>query len=244
MRYFLKNIAQDSMPRTILFIVLGVAMWVPSFLKQENTAWLIATLVLVILNTLLTIHYFYKSGITNLPSTFVAATAWFGLSTIPILHTCWQTQFVIMGVLLACLVLLKMDYQHEATEEAFLATLICCVVAVMPTLFFAGIMVLWFYLIVKRQMTWRVWAASLIAIALRVVLMAVLHYMGWWSAIWMENIPALAWQSWAISGSKLLVLFLTILLPLRRPSLASGILYLVCMIGLLVGHVVCQVKCI
>lgn len=139
------------MLRTILLIVLGMAMWIPSFFRQENTAWLIATLVLVILNTLLTTQYFYKSGITSLPSPFVAATTWFGLSAIPALHACWQTQFVIMGVLLACLVLLKMDYQHEATEEVFLATLICCVVAVIPSIFFTGIMMLWSYLIANDK---------------------------------------------------------------------------------------------
>lgn len=166
------------MLRMIVLIILGIVMWVPSFFRQEHSANVIVTLVLTILNTLLTTKYFYKSGITNLPSPFVAATMWLGLSAIPALHTCWQTQFVIMGVLLACLVLLKIDYQNEATEEVFLATLICCVVAVIPSIFFTGIMMLWSYLIAKRQMTWRVWAASLIAIAIRIVGMAVLHYMG------------------------------------------------------------------
>ena len=122
------------MLRTIILIVLGVAMWVPTFLREENNALVIVTLVLTIINTLLTTHYFYRGGISSLPSPFVAATIWFASSAFPTLHSCWQAQLVIMGVLLACLVLLKMDYQHEATEEAFLATLICCVVAVTPSI--------------------------------------------------------------------------------------------------------------
>ena len=224
------------MLRTILLIVLGMAMWIPSFFRQENTAWLIATLVLVILNTLLTTQYFYKSGITNLPSPFVAATMWLGLSAIPALHTCWQTQFVIMGVLLACLVLLKIDYQNEATEEVFLATLICCVVAVIPSIFFTGIMMLWSYLIAKRQMTWRVWAASLIAIAIRIVGMAVLHYMGWLQVIWMENIPHLSGLLWLLFGVVYLLSFLSIYIPLKRPSVSSGVFYLITIIILIFAN--------
>ena len=230
MRYFLKNIAQDSMLRTVILIVLGVAMWVPSFLRQENSALVIVTLVLTIVNTLLTTHYFYRAGITSLPSPFVAATIWFGFSAIPALHTCWQAQFVIMGIFLALLVLLNMDYQHEATEEAFLATLICCVVAVTPSIFFTGIMMLWGYLIAKRQMTWRVWLASLIAIAVRVVFMTILHYFGWLESIWMENIPRLSGILWGIFLGVFLLTSLAVILPMRRPSVGSGVFYTIYML--------------
>lgn len=236
MRYFLKNIAQDSMLRTILLIVLGVAMWVPSFLRQENSALVIVTLVLTIINTLLTTHYFYRGGISSLPSPFVAATIWFASSAFPTLHSCWQAQLVIMGVLLACLVLVKMDYQHEATEEAFLATLICCVVAVTPSIFFTGIMMLWGYLIAKRQMTWRVWFASLTAIALRIVLMAVLHYMGWLVMIWMENIPHLSGLQWLLCDVVFLLGFLSAYLPLQRSSVGSGIFYLITIVVLAMAN--------
>ena len=220
----------------IVLIILGIVMWVPSFFRQEHSASIIVTLVLTILNTLLTTQYFYKGGITNLPSPFVAATIWLGLSAIPALHTCWQTQFVIMGVLLACLVLLKIDYQNEATEEVFLATLICCVVAVIPSIFFTGIMMLWSYLIAKRQMTWRVWAASLIAIAIRIVGMAVLHYMGWLQVIWMENIPHLSGLLWLLFGAVYLLSFLSIYIPLKRPSVSSGVFYLITIIILIFAN--------
>ena len=224
------------MLRMIVLIILGIVMWVPSFFRQEHSASVIVTLVLTILNTLLTTQYFYKGGITNLPSPFVAATMWLGLSAIPALHTCWQTQFVIMGVLLACLVLLKIDYQNEATEEVFLATLICCVVAVIPSIFFTGIMMLWSYLIAKRQMTWRVWAASLIAIAIRIVGMAVLHYMGWLQVIWMENIPHLSGLLWLLFGVVYLLSFLSIYIPLKRPSVSSGVFYLITIIILIFAN--------
>lgn len=187
------------------------------------------------MNTLLTTQYFYRAGLTSLPSPFVATSTWFGLSVLPLLHTCWQAQLLLLGVLLVGLILLKMDYQHEATEEAFLSTLICCIVAIAPTIFFTGIMILWGYLIAKRQMTWRVWMASLIAIALRIFVAGGLRYMGWLEWLWMENLPRLAWQDWLISIGIIIVTFAAILLPMRKASVGSGVFYITYMVALLIA---------
>ena len=185
------------------------------------------------MNTLLTTQYFYRAGLTSLPSPFVATSTWFGLSVLPLLHTCWQAQLLLLGVLLVGLILLKMDYQHEATEEAFLSTLICCIVAVAPTIFFTGIMILWGYLIAKRQMTWRVWLASLIAIALRFFVAFGLRYMGWLEWMWIENLPRLAWQEWLIGIGIVVTTFAAILLPMRKASVGTGLFYLIYLIALL-----------
>ena len=226
MRYFLKNIAQDSMLRTITLIVLGVAMWVPSFFEQEYLIPKVVTLLITITNALLITQCFYRGRETNLPSPFVGSTYWLAMSAIPALHTCWQTQFVIMGMLLAILILLRTDYHHESTEEAFLSTLICCFFAPLQSTIMTGILLIWGYLIFKGLMTWRVWFASLIAIAVRVILMAVLHFFGWLEWLWMENIPHLtAWQ-WLIFCGIFLLTALLLLLPLRKPSVASGTIYL------------------
>lgn len=187
------------------------------------------------MNTLLTTQYFYRAGLTSLPSPFVATSTWVGLSVLPLLHTCWQAQLLLLGVLLVGLILLKMDYQHEATEEAFLSTLICCIVAIAPTIFFTGIMILWGYLIAKRQMTWRVWMASLIAIALRIFVAGGLRYMGWLEWLWMENLPRLAWQDWLISIGIIIVTFAAILLPMRKASVGSGVFYITYMVALLIA---------
>ena len=185
------------------------------------------------MNTLLTTQYFYRAGLTSLPSPFVATSTWFGLSVLPLLHTCWQAQLLLLGVLLVGLILLKMDYQHEATEEAFLSTLICCIVAIAPTIFFTGIMILWGYLIAKRQMTWRVWMASLIAIALRFFVAFGLRYMGWLEWMWIENLPRLAWQEWLIGIGIVVTTFAAILLPMRKASVGTGLFYLIYLIALL-----------
>jgi hypothetical protein len=225
-KYFLKNIAQDSMLRTIILIVLGVAIWVPSFFAQEYLIAKVVTLLLTITNALLYTQCFYRGRETNLPSPFVGSTYWLAMSAIPALHTCWQAQLVIMGMLLAILTLLRADYHHEATEEAFLSTLICCFFAPLQSTILTGIFLIWGYLIFKGMMTWRVWFASLIAIAVRVILMLSLHYLGWLEWLWLENIPHLsAWQWLTFSGVFLLTA-LMLLLPLRRPSIASGTIYL------------------
>ena len=190
------------------------------------------------MNTLLTTQYFYRAGLTSLPSPFVATSTWFGLSVLPLLHTCWQAQLLLLGVLLVGLILLKMDYQHEATEEAFLSTLICCIVAIAPTIFFTGIMILWGYLIAKRQMTWRVWMASLIAIALRFFVAFGLRYMGWLEWMWIENLPRLAWQEWLIGLGIVVTTFAAIILPMRKASVGTGLFYLIYLIALLAAGTV------
>ena len=201
-------------------------MWIPSLLSSPSLVSVLITLGLTLTNSLLVMQFFYRSKITSLPSGFVASTWWITLSAIPMLHTCWQAQLVIAGLMLALIVLQKMDFHHEPTEEVFLATLLCCIVAVVPSIFYSGIMMLWGYLIAKQQMTWRVWFASLIAISIRVIVMFVLHYMGWLEVIWMENIPRLTWLEWAVFGGVWVASFLAILLPIRRPSMASGIYHM------------------
>ena len=240
MKYLLKNIAQSNLPRTIIMFVLGIAMWIPSLQHGNEVISIVTTMVLTLANSLLGMQFAYHSKITNLPSGFVASTWWFAMSAISALHGCWQVQLVMLGVILAGLVLLKMDFHHEATEEVFLATLICCVVAVVPAVLYSSVMMLWGYLIAKQQMTWRVWFASLIAIAVRVLLMGVLHYMGWLEVIWMENIPHLAWQLWALYGGIFLLTAIAAMLPIRRPSIGSGIFYtihmLLCMTAGILWH--------
>ena len=214
------------MLRTIILIVLGVAMWVPSFFEQAYLIPKIVTLLLTITNALLITQSFYRGRETNLPSPFVGSTYWLAMSAIPALHTYWQAQLVIMGMLLAILTLLRTDFHHEATEEAFLSTLICCFFAPLQSTIMTGVFMIWGYLIFKGLMTWRVWFASLIAIAVRVILMAVLHYLGWLEWLWMENIPHLAAWQWLTFIGVFLVTALLLLLPLRKPSTASGTIYL------------------
>ena len=243
MKYFLRNIAQNSPLRTGILLVLGGLMWVPSILCSEAVGVVWVTLGLTLINSLLWTRYFYKGGLTNLPSHFVLSTSWFILSAMPMLHSAWQAQVVVLGVLSALLVLQKKTFQQEATEEAFLATLICCILAPLQSVMITGVIMIWGYLLMKGYMSWRVWIASLMAIAVRVILMLVLHYLGWMEWIWLENIPHLTWQIWVGYGGLFVATMAALLLPLQKPSVASGAIYMILIIGLAIfgmlwnGHV-------
>ena len=218
--------------------VLGGAMWMPNLLGGNGVVTILATMALTIVNSLLLAQVFYRSRETNVPSLVVAATYWVCMSSLPMLHGCWQTQLMAFGVLLALIIVLGIDYQQEATEDIFLASLICCFLLPIRIAKIIGIIAIWGYLIFKGYMTWRVWAASLIAISIRVLLMLILYYFGWCSWCWQENIPSLTWQEWSIFSGIFVGMIIATILPIRRPSIISGIIYLLCTLGLLTSSIV------
>ena len=230
MKYILKNISQSTLPKTITLFVLGSSIWIPSLIRDEKTIVLI-TMILTIVNSFLAARLFYKGGETNIPSWFVSSTFWFIMSAIPTLHTSWQAQIITLGVLLTNLVLHKINYQHEATEEAFLATMICCFLAPIKSVMYTGMIMILGYLIIKGQMTWRVLVASLFAVAIRILLMGILHYFEWLEWLWIENIPQLSTREWITFAGVGFTTALSTLLPLRKPSLVSSIIYMVCLLG-------------
>lgn len=233
MKYFLQNIALSSPMRTISCVLIGLALWIVSIIWQENMIPILVTLVLTLINSLLLTRLFNTASITKLFSPFVASTYWLAMSAFPILHSCWQVQLVVLSGIVITTILAKAKYQDNVTEEAFLSTLICCFALPTRVIMLGCIGILWIYLIIKGWMTWRVLSAGIIAIALRVILMIVLHYFGWMEWLWMENLPHLSWQKWIIAGGAFTGVLLATLLPIRRPSTVSGIVYIICLSGVL-----------
>jgi hypothetical protein len=227
MKYFLQNIAQSSPMRTIILVLIGLVFWIFSLIQQAEIFAILTTMVLTGINGILLAYIFLKVNLTNLPSLFAASSYWAAISTIPQLHSCWQIQLMMFGILTIILILSDIKYQREVTEEAFLATLICCFLAPIRIAMITGIVILWIYLIVRGWMTWRALVASLIAILLRVIMMILLHHFGWMDWMWMENIPTLPWQKWAIANGIFVGFLLATLLPIRRPSVVSGGIYVI-----------------
>ena len=210
-------------------------MWVLSLLSGNEVVTRLVALGLTIVNSFLLAYCFYKGGMTNIPSMFVLSTYWYVMSAIPMLHQWWQVHLIIFVALLMDLVLLNIHYQKEATEEAFLATMICCFLVPLPWAMIAGVVIVWGYMVAKGYMTWRVWLASLIAVALRLLVAFGLRYMGWLEWIWMDNLPRLAWQDWLISIGITIITFAAILLPMRKASVGSGVFYITYMVALLIA---------
>lgn len=237
MNYFLRHIAQTNLLRTILLFVLGLAMWIPSLVGAENV-WLVAVcMALVLTNMILFITLFCRMDVTNLPSPFVASTYWFAMAAVPMLHTCWQGHLTCFGILVAILILLHIDYQHEATEEAFLATLLWCTLSLEIAHTIAGVALIWGYLLIKRKISLRTWLASLIAIGIYVLFALTMHYFGWLEVVWKEQLPTIYWWEWLIVGGVYLCAFLITYLPLRKESVGSGVLYVGSITGLIVGYI-------
>lgn len=219
--------------RTIILVLFGLVFWVLSFISLEPLAAVVATLVGTIINSWLVAQVLFMGGLTKFPSPFAATTYWVAMSALPILHTCWQAQLLGVSILTSLLILLTIKHREEITEESFLISLIWSFLSPTRAIMVVSLVIFWIYLIAKGYMTWRVWAASLMAIALRVLLMVGLHYWGWMEWLWMENIPTLMWHEWVIFASTFVGGSSILLLGIRKPSIVSGAIYVLCLVGLL-----------
>lgn len=230
MKYFLKNIAQNSLPRTIIFIVLGMAMWIPTLLSGNGVVMVVATMVLVATNAIVMSRMFCRLGVTNLPSVFVMTTYWVTMSSIPVLHACWQAQVVAMGVMVAYNVLLQTTYQTPPVEQAFVSTLTICGVSLLLPEAIWLIVLIWGFFIFRRVITWRVWVASMLAIAAFALYMAVAYFLGWTEVPWADMWNMAHWPIWMAIGMSVVVTLIN-LLPLQWATMASGVIYLLGVIG-------------
>lgn len=238
MKYFLRNISQSNILRTILSIVLGMFFWISSLIQIEPICEVLITSLFAICNAVLLSVVYSKLEVTNLPSPFVAITYWIGISAMPFFHSYWQGQVLIASVLVALLMLGNVGYRNqEAAEESFLSTLIVCIVSLVVCQALIGVLVIWIYLLSKRILTWRNWMASVIAIIVVVLYCGVSHYLG---LITFSQILCDFFQQWdAWIEMALLVVISTITyLTIKRSSIASGIVYIMALIVLLTIGVV------
>ncbi len=206
-------------------------MWILSCVMSDDIYSVITTLVFMSINMWLLVKLFCGTGVTNLPSMFLASTFWFAMSS-PLLHTCWQGHLTALGALLSCLILIRINYQKEATEELFLATLIWSITSISLALLVSGILLMWIYLLINHKFTLRVWLASLVAVAIYFIFSIILHHFGWLELVWKENISVMSLKSWLIIAGMYIATIVITYIPLKKDSLGGGIVYLLYMIGL------------
>ena len=214
------------MLRTILFIVLGTAMWIPNLLDGNGVVSEVVTLVLVGINALIMMNLFCKIRVTNLPSAFVGATYWLVISSITILHGCWQGQAVVLAIMVAYCILQTVNYQEVPVEQAFLSSLIIAgTCAILPEVIIL-VGVIWGLLTLRGVMTLRVWMASLIGVATVALYFAIAYFLGAIEMPFADIFDLSHWQMWIAIGMMILTIFFN-LLPLRFPSVACGVTYIV-----------------
>ena len=227
MKYYLRNISRNSPMRTIVFVLIGLFLWVMSFIQAPVVLDALWSLSLVLLITVLITHYASKAGWTNLPSAFVASTVWLLLSVLSVWTLCWQVHMVVLMYVISMLILNRVHIQDEAKQQAYALCLLMCVLSPHWIATLALIIYLVVHLLVRSRFSWRVLVAVLLAVATYVLYAAIVRYLGWFERLWLDNLPRLAWQYWAMGmGAYLLVWFVTYI-PLARHSVSSGVLYLV-----------------
>lgn len=237
MNYFLRNIAQNGLMRTITLVLIGLCLWIVSLWRGVSFGHMGVGVVLVLINSLLATQTVYRVGWTNLPSGFVVSSIWVILSAFSVWHLCWQIHVVAMMFFIAILVFSKMNIQQEATEQAYILTLMCLVVSPHLSVMVTCILYVLGYLLVRSHFTWRVLVAILLAIATYVLYSAIFRYLGWLDFLWMENLPKLPWQWWLLGGGVYMLSWLMLYLPITKPSITSGILYIIGIIGTITGGV-------
>ena len=238
MKYFLKNIAQDSLIRTLLLVLIGLCLWIVSLWKGVSLAHMGAGIVLALINSLLAIQTVYRVGWTNLPSGFVLSSVWMVLSALSVWQLCWQVHVTAMMLFIAVLVFSKMNVQQEPTEQAYALTLMCLIVSPQLSVMITCILYVLGYLLARSHFTWRVLVAILLAVATYVLYAAIFRYLGWLEFLWMENLPHLSWQWWWLGGGVYLLTWLMLYLPITKPSTLSGAIYIIGILGAIAAGIV------
>lgn len=238
MKYFLKNIAQDSLIRTLVLVLIGLCLWIVSLWKGMSLAHMGVGIVLALINSLLAIQTVYRVGWTNLPSGFVLSSVWMVLSALSVWQLCWQVHVTAMMFFIAILVFSKMNLQQEATEQAYALTLMCLIVSPHWIVMIACILYVLGYLLVRSHFTWRVLVAIVLAVATYVLYAAIFRYLGWLEFLWLENLPHLSWQWWLLGGGVYLLIWLMLYLPITKPSTLSGSIYIIGILGAIAAGIV------
>lgn len=238
MKYFLKNIAQDSLIRTLLLVLIGLCLWIVSLWKGVSLAHMGVGIVLALINSLLAIQTVYRVGWTNLPSGFVLSSVWMVLSALSVWQLCWQVHVTAMMLFIAILVFSKMNVQQEPTEQAYALTLMCLIVSPQLSVMITCILYVLGYLLSRSHFTWRVLVAILLAVATYVLYAAIFRYLGWLEFLWMENLPHLSWQWWWLGGGVYLLTWLMLYLPITKPSTLSGAIYIIGILGAIAAGIV------
>ena len=230
MKYFLKNIAQDSLIRSLILVLVGLCLWIVSLWRGVSLAHMGVGIVLALINSLLATQTAYRVGWTNLPSGFVLSSVWMVLSALSVWQLCWQVHVTAMMWFIAILVFSKMNVQQEPTEQAYVLILMCLVASPQLSVMITCVLYVFGYLLVRSHFTWRVLVAILLAVATYVLYAAIFRYLGWLEFLWMENTPQLPWQWWLMGGGVYLLTWLMLYLPITKPSTLSGA---ICILGIL-----------
>ncbi len=238
MKNFLLYITQLSLLRIILYITLGLAMWVISFLYTDRIDLVLVTCGFTIINSLLFSYMLCKMGASNLPSSFAACSYWLLMSAWPNFHTYWQGQIWVLGMICILLLATQLGYQREAVEEVFVASLLASALSLVIPTACIGIFLLWIVILLRKSLTIRLLLASLIGISIVLFYTCMAIRLGWINYSWSIFV-----NGWDSRASWLMILsvggYLFTYLPLRNHSIVAGLSYFIFCIVIIAAGICC-----
>ncbi|MCM1034292.1 MAG: hypothetical protein NC038_02400 [Paludibacter sp.] len=180
MKNFLRHITEHNLSLLIIFAAGCICMWIIDFLHSSDISVGIVTgsALLTLLNALLLMVITWRTGITRTRSGLPIVLYCLSVSSIPALHTDWQSQLTTAVFQFVLLLILSTYHKDHAVEESFLSTLLLCMGAmIMPDMLWF-IPIVWLLFIVQRAFTLRTWLASLTGGILVAIYATLLHCMG------------------------------------------------------------------
>lgn len=202
-----------------------MAMWLPNLLSGNGVISEIIALILVGINALVMMNLFCKLKLMNLPSAFVGTTYWVVVSSVSMLHGCWQGQAVVMGIMAAYYILLTISFQVLPVEQSFVSSLIIAGTSIILPECIVLIALVWGILTFRGVMSVKVWLASLIGIATVAIYIVIAYFGGMIEMPFADMFSMAHWQIWMAIGM-MIITFIINFFPFRFPSVLSGVVYI------------------
>ncbi len=165
----------------ILLSVGCIGFWVPDFIVPYlDVIWpILGTLLLTFLNAFFLVFLLYQRSITRKIDGISCVIYLFAISTIPILHTKWLLQLVILIFQVILWIITSCYRQEHAVEQAFLSSILLCITALfLPDILFL-LPVIWLMFVALRAINIRVFLASIIGAIVVLFYISLCSKLGW-----------------------------------------------------------------
>ncbi len=181
----------------ILLSVGCLGFWVPDFLPstdstQYQVTGVLTTLFLTLVNAVVIVFLMYQRGITHKLSGLPIVLYLLAIGVIPMLHTQWLLQIVILLLQIVLLLVMNSYRNEHAVQASFLSSIFLCLTALLVPDMLILIPILWLMFMMQRAFNLRVLLASLIGCGVVALYVVLFRGIGWielvdWDAIWIRS---------------------------------------------------------
>lgn len=179
MRYFLRHIAQMSIPMALLLLVCALAMWVIDYVRMPDQ-WLSILIAqsLVVLCAVLLCVVFFRAKASGHFSLLPALLYVVAIGVCPYLRMHWQPQLLSAALLLFLLATRDLSDTHEPNGLVFFFTLLLCSIALVVPDALWCIVLLWIVVLLQGAFSPRTVLASVLGATLVAIYYLLAMYFG------------------------------------------------------------------